>query len=157
MVKLLALLCVILCFLACSHNTEPAEETEEEPSDTAQTAAETEKTEEPVPAAAETAPPQEEAVAEPAMVEWTDFIRFNGQSYYGDWRKTTIDDASVGELLGEVESTVPSEIPNFSEFVMPENASFLCPEGTEFYLVTDNENAIAAFVDGQYYLYQLRG
>ncbi len=150
MVKLLALLCVILCFLACNYNTETVEETEEEP---VSEHAETETLEKPNPISA---PPEEEVVAEVTMVEWTDFIKFNGQSYYGDWRETTIDAASVGELLGKVESTVPSEIKNFDEFVVPENASFLCPDGTEFYTVTDNENAIAAFVDGQYYLYELR-
>ncbi len=36
MVKLLAVLCVILCFLACSHNAEPTEEAEENPPETVQ-------------------------------------------------------------------------------------------------------------------------
>lgn len=49
MVKLLAVLCVILCFLACSHNAEPTGEIEENPPATVQQ--ETEKSEKEIPIA----------------------------------------------------------------------------------------------------------
>ena len=98
-------------------------------------------------------------------VEFTDFIRLNGVSYQGDWRKTQVSLDRIGQKLGEVSwrvfslysdgkgnqyyggsgGKILSELPNST-------ASF-CDIGTALFAVKDNENAIAALVDGKYYLY----
>lgn len=98
-------------------------------------------------------------------VDFTDFIRLNGVSYQGDWRKTQVSLDRIGQKLGEVSwrvfslysdgkgnqyyggsgGEILSELPNST-------ASF-CDVGTALFAVKDNENAIAALVDGKYYLY----
>lgn len=153
---LLIVLCVILCLLACNHKPEDS---------TSPPVAETVTMESPVIAPlpepteiTETIPEPEEPVAEPAMVEWIDFVKYNGQTYKGDWSVTTVAEENIGKLLGSIENSVPSEIRNFSEYTVPDNASPYRSVGTPFYAVPDNENAIAVYDKNKdtYYLYQLK-
>jgi hypothetical protein len=159
MIKLLLIvLGIILCLLACTH---PAEET------ASPLSTEMVEMESPViiplpepneiPKTEEILEP-EVPVAEPAMVEWIDFVKYNGLTYKGDWSKTTVPLENIGELLGSVENSVPSEIWNFSEYTVPDNASPYRSVGTSFYAVKDNENAIAVYdkTNDTYYLYKIR-
>ena len=141
MIKLLLIvLGIILCLLACTHTADETAETASPP------IVET-ITEEPEP---------EEGQL--AMVEWIDFVKYNGQTYEGDWGETTVPLENIGELLGSVENSVPSEIWNFSEYTVPDNASPYRSVGTPFYAVRDSENAIAVYdkTNNTYYLYQIR-
>ncbi|MBE6709772.1 MAG: hypothetical protein E7579_01500 [Ruminococcaceae bacterium] len=141
MIKLLLIvLGIILCLLACTHTADETAETASPP------IVET-ITEEPEP---------EEGQL--AMVEWIDFVKYNGQTYEGDWGETTVPLENVGKLLGYIENSVPSEIRNFEEYTVPDNASPYCSVGTPFYAVTNNENAIAVYTKNKdtYYLYQIR-
>jgi len=139
MIKLLLIvLGIILCLLACTHTAD----------ETAETAS----------------PPMVEAVAEEpeegtiTLVDWIDFVKYNGQTYEGDWGETTVPLENVGKLLGYIENSVPSEIRNFEEYTVPDNASPSRSIGTPFYAVNDNENAIAVYTKNKdtYYLYQIR-
>lgn len=139
MIKLLLIvLGIILCLLACTH---PTEETAEIAS-----------------------PPIVETINEEteegtiAYVDWIDFVKYNGQTYEGDWSETTVPLESVGKLLGYIENSVPSEIRNFGEYTVPDNASPYRSIGTPFYTVNDSENAIAVYEKNKdtYYLYQIR-
>jgi len=139
MIKLLLIvLGIILCLLACTHPTE----------ETAETAS----------------PPIVETVTEEpeegqlAMVEWIDFVKYNGQTYEGDWGETTVPIENVGKLLGYIENSVPSEIRNFGEYTVPDNASPYRSIGTPFYTVNNIETAIAVYdkTNNIYYLYQIR-
>jgi len=139
MIKLLLIvLGIILCLLACSHPTEETAETASPP------IAETIHEE-----------PEEGTIA---MVEWTDFVKHDGQTYEGDWGETTVPLENVGKLLGYIENSVPSEIRNFEEYTVPDNASPYRSIGTPFYTVKDTENAIAVYdkTNDTYYLYQIR-
>ncbi len=138
MIKLLAVLCVILCFLACNHNTEPPEETEENPTETVRP--ETEKSEE---------------EGQIVLVDWIDFVKYGGQTYEGDWSVTTITKEHIGELLGYVEHTVPSLVER--GYIVPDNASPFRSVGTSFYDIPAMENAIAVYDANEevYYLYRL--
>ena len=53
---------------------------------------------------------QEVPVAEPAMVEWIDFVKYNGQTYEGDWSKTTVPLENIGETVKEALKTVRDEM-----------------------------------------------
>jgi len=139
MIKLLLIvLGIILCLLACSHPTEETAETASPP------IAETIHEE-----------PEEGTIA---MVEWTDFVKHDGQTYEGDWGETTVPLENVGKLLGYIENSVPSEIRNFEEYTVPDNASPYRSIGTPFYTVNDTETAIAVYEKNKdtYYLYQIR-
>ena len=135
---LLIVLCVILCLLACSHG----------PDETAETAS---------PPIAETVENTNLEDGTIALVDWTDFVKYNGQTYEGDWGETTVSLEHVGNLLGCIEHSVPSEIRNFEEYTVPDNASPGRSVGTPFYAVPDNENAIAVYDANReiYYLYEL--
>jgi len=101
-------------------------------------------------------------------VDFTDFIRLTGVSYQGDWRKTQVSLDRIGQKLGEVSCRIvglysdgrgepggeyyaDSEGNLYDK--LPNGASACNNVGTELFAVKDNENAIAALVDGKYYLY----
>ena len=90
-------------------------------------------------------------------VDWADFIKVNGIKYLGDWRETEVSADCIGEKIGEVTCGVPKVYTDGmgnTTSSEPENgAAYLCDVGTELFAVTDRENAIAALVDGKYYLY----
>lgn len=90
-------------------------------------------------------------------VAWEDFVKLNGVTYCGDWRGTEVSSDCIGDKVGEVTCGVPkvyADERGQTLFVEPEDgASYLCDIGTELYTVTNRDNAIAAFVDGKYYLY----
>ena len=135
---LLIVLCVILCLLACSNGSEESAETASPP-------------------IAETAEPEKEPSQTIVLVDWTDFVKYNGQTYEGDWNETAVSLENVGKLLGYIEQDVPSHIENFEEYTVPDNASPSREVGTPFYAVLGDENALAVYDDikGHYYLYQL--
>ncbi len=90
-------------------------------------------------------------------VDWVDFIKLDGVTYVGDWRGTEVDANHIGEKIGEVTCGVPKVytdgLGNTTSSEPEDGASYLCNIGTELYAVTDREDAIAALVDGKYYLY----
>lgn len=90
-------------------------------------------------------------------VDWADFIKLDGVTYVGDWRGTEVAVDCIGEKIGEVTCGVPKVYTdgfgNTTSSEPKNGASYLCEVGTELYTVTDRKDAIAAFVDGKYYLY----
>ena len=90
-------------------------------------------------------------------VDWSDFIKFNSITYRGDWRETEVSYDRIGERIGTVTGGVPKVYAdvngNVSGIQPADGSSFICEIGTELYAVVDNEKAIAALVDGKYYLY----
>ena len=90
-------------------------------------------------------------------VDWTDFIKINGISYKGDGRETEVSSDKIGKKIAEVSCGVPKvyidDEGNISDSTPADGASFLCRIGTELFSVIGNDNAIAALVDGKYYLY----
>lgn len=139
MLKLLLItLCIILCLLACNR----------QPEESAETAA---------PPVAERAETNEKEPDLIIYVEWSDFVKYNGLTYEGNWNETTVPLENVGKLLGYIENHVPSEIYT-EDYTVPDNASPNRSIGTPFYAVYDNENAIAVYDKNKdtYYLYQLK-
>lgn len=106
---------------------------------------------------AETTPEIPDSVQYEVPVDWSDFIKINDVTYKGDWRETEVSLDRIGAKIGEVSCGVPKVYTDGSGNVQnlePENgASFLCGIGTELFYIIDSDNAIAAFVDGKYYLY----
>ncbi len=88
------------------------------------------------------------------IVDWADFIRYDGRTYSGDWRQTTLAEAEIGERLAAVEAGVPRHVYEIP-VELPDRSAFLCPVGTELYAVRgrDVSEGIAARVEGTYYLY----
>lgn len=90
-------------------------------------------------------------------VEWTDFIKFDGVSYRGDWQVTEVSADLIGEKIGEVTCGVPTVYTdgagNTTSMEPEDGASFLCAIGTELFSVTGDDTVVAASVDGKYYLY----
>ncbi len=134
---LLIVLCIILCLLACNHKPEESAETASPPSAIGETAA--------------------RDTPAPFYIEWSDFVKYNGQIYEGDWNETEVPLENVGKLLGYTDNDVPSHIENFEEYILPDNASPFRIFGSPFYAVLDNENAIAVYDENResYYLYIL--
>lgn len=91
------------------------------------------------------------------MVEWTDFVKINGVIYDGDFRETQVPADKIGEKIGTVSCTPPKVYHdgngNVTSMEPDEGAASLCRIGTELFAIIDRDNAIAALVDGQYYLY----
>ena len=98
-----------------------------------------------------------ESVRYEVPVDWSDFIKIDGVIYTGDWRKTEVLPDKIGAKIGEVSCGVPKVYADGDGNIQnsnPENgASYLCKIGTELFFVIDSDTAIAALVDGKYYLY----
>ena len=90
-------------------------------------------------------------------VDWTDFIKIAGIIYNGDWRVTEVSSDKIGEKIGEISCGVPKVYTdgkgNVYDDAPADGASYLCKIGTEIFSIIDNDNAIAALVNGKYYLY----
>ena len=90
-------------------------------------------------------------------VDWTDFIKLDGVSYRGDWRVTEVAADCIGEKIGEITCGVPTVYTdgagNTTSMEPEDGAAFLCAIGTEIFSVIGNDNVVAAYVDGKYYLY----
>lgn len=93
-------------------------------------------------------------------VDWNDFIKLDGVSYIGDWRVTEVAADRIGEKIGEITCGVPKVYTdgkgNVSSMEPEDGAAFICGIGTEIFSVIGNDNVIAAYVDGKYYLYVSR-
>jgi len=102
----------------------------------------------------------EELVQYDVCVDWMDFIKLDGVSYIGDWRVTEVSADWIGEKIGEVTCGVPKVYTdgagNVSSVEPEDGAAFICKIGTEIFSVIGNDNVIAAYVDGKYYLYVSR-
>ena len=90
-------------------------------------------------------------------VDWSDFIKLNGITYRGDWRATEVAPDHIGEKIGTVTKGEPKVYADkdgtVHGLIAEDGSSYLCKIGTELFAVVGNENAIAALVDGKYYLY----
>ena len=90
-------------------------------------------------------------------VDWSDFIKLNGITYRGDWRETEVPQELIGEKIGTVTKGEPKVYADkdgtVHGLIAEDGSSYCCKIGTELFAVVDNENAIAALVDGKYYLY----
>lgn len=105
----------------------------------------------------EESPESTEPIRNYVPVSWDDFIKFNGETYIGDWRVTEVSSEMIGGKIGEVTCGPPEtyidENGNICD-IEPENgASYMCSVGTELFAVKDTDYSIAALVDGKYYLY----
>ena len=91
------------------------------------------------------------------MIDWADFVKFNGTSYISDG--DVISEEYVGEKIGEVTGNVPNEIDGEYNGNIEKNgdASFL-PVGTKLYAVKGYPSGdyVAALIDGTYKLYKTR-
>jgi len=101
-----------------------------------------------------------EELTQHVCVDWNDFIKLDGVSYRGDWRVTEVATDLIGEKIGEVTCGVPTVYTdgagNMSSMEPEDGAAFICKIGTEIFSVIGNDNVIAAYVDGKYYLYVSR-
>jgi len=90
-------------------------------------------------------------------VDWANFIKLDGVSYIGDWEVTEVSPDKIGEKIGEVTCGVPTVYAdsegNIHNLEPEDGAAFGCPDGTEIFSVIGEENAVAAYVKGKYYLY----
>lgn len=132
MLKLiLIVLCIFLCLLSCTnsqHSEIPVSETE-----------------------------LDDTTSMIAYVDWTDFVKFNGQTYSQDTNETFVSADRIGDYLGCIENEVPFEIDNFETYTVPDNSSPIRPTGSKIYAVSGDETAIAVYDNDKdtYYLYRL--
>lgn len=100
-----------------------------------------------------------EEIAE-IIVDWSDFILFGGRYYQGapEWHGEEMDAADVGEQIGSVLHPVPRHVTSLP-IELEDGTSFINPIGTPLYAVRGRpvEEAIAAGVDGKFYLYLYSG
>jgi hypothetical protein len=87
-----------------------------------------------------------------AKIDWEDCIKINKTMYFGDFNRTTIDNALVGKKIGEVKFTANRNVGNPHYRFRNWDAAYL-PIGTEVYNIPSNNNAVAIKVDGRYFLY----
>ncbi len=91
-------------------------------------------------------------------VDWMDFVRIGGISYYGDFSDETVKAWQVGELIGEIEHSVKSSYYNKAEYeedCKRDNTASFRGVGCQVFKVKDDEDAIAVLDGGKYYLYKL--
>ena len=87
------------------------------------------------------------------QVNWADFVKINGITYFGDWRTTEVSAKEIGEKIGEVSCGVP-QVYNVSDFEPEEGSAYICAVETELFSILGSNDSIAALVDGKYYLYK---
>ncbi len=91
-------------------------------------------------------------------VDWMDFVRIGGISYYGDFSGETIKAWQVGELIGEIEHNVKSSYDNRAEYeedCKRDNSASFRGVGCQVFKVKDDEDSIAVLDGGKYYIYKL--
>ena len=107
--------------------------------------------------ASEETPESTEPIRNYVPVSWDDFIKFNGETYIGDWRVTEVPAEMIEEKIGEVTCGPPKtyidENGNMCDSEPEHGASYMCSVGTELFTIKDTEHSIAALVDGKYYRY----
>lgn len=93
-------------------------------------------------------------------VDWANFIKLNGVTYIGDWEVTEVSTDKIGEKIGDVTCSPPTVYTdsegNIDDIEPEDGAAFGCPVGTEVFSVIGDENSVAAYVKGKYYLYTIR-
>ncbi len=93
-------------------------------------------------------------------VDWANFIKLDGVTYFGDWEETEVSPDEIGEKIGEVTCGVPNVYSdahgNIFNSEPDDGAAFGCPIGTEVFSINGKEDSVAACVSGKYYLYKTR-
>ncbi len=93
------------------------------------------------------------------LVDWMDFIRVNGVVYDGGWENREVDESRIGEKLGEILYSVKTYYESQEELSQADKRDFTAafrPIGCEIFAVKDDDNSIAVFDEGKYYLYSQR-
>lgn len=85
-------------------------------------------------------------------IEWSDSVIINGIPYYNIENKQIESDSLIGNKIGEVLFNVSENIHDPNYIFKNGDATFL-EVGTPIYLVKNNENAVAVYVEGKYILY----
>ena len=90
------------------------------------------------------------------LVDWMDFVRVGGVVYDGGWENIEVDETRIGEKLGEILYKVKSYYESEEELNQADKRDFTAAFrsiGCEIFTVKDDENSIAVFDNGKYYLY----
>ena len=89
------------------------------------------------------------------LVNWDDFVKIGGLSYTKEGTTVPVD--RIGKKIGKVTRRVPTVYVDCFGNVYPaevkDSTALSCEVGTELFSVTDRDDAIAALVNGEYYLY----
>jgi len=90
-----------------------------------------------------------------AKIHWIDCVQINSTKYYGDNNKSIVKSTEIGNKIGEVTFHVAGKVGNPKYRFRDGDATFL-NVGTEIYSINKIDNAVAAKVGEQYYLYTIK-
>ncbi|WP_462413495.1 hypothetical protein [Neobacillus sp. Marseille-QA0830] len=76
------------------------------------------------------------------IIDWVDFVKWNGKEYQGIYEGTLSDEKYLGEKIGAVKFQVADNVDNPSYKTKDGDAAFH-PKGTEIYSIKDNPNLLA--------------
>lgn len=88
-----------------------------------------------------------------AKISWIDCLKINNTMYSGNFERTLVDAASLGEEMGKVKFNVSQNVNNPSYRFRNGDAAFL-EVGTKIYSVKSDTEAIAVKVGEDYFLYK---
>jgi len=80
------------------------------------------------------------------IIEWVDFIKWNGKEYEGIYTAVLADETFIGEKVGEVQFKVADNVKNPSYRTKDGDAAFH-EAGTELYSIKGREDIIAVKSD----------
>lgn len=88
-----------------------------------------------------------------ANISWIDCLKINNTMYSGNFDRTTVDAASLGEQIGKVKFNVSQNVNNPSYRFRNGDATFL-ETGTIIYAINSDPDAVAVKVGEDYYLFK---
>ncbi len=90
----------------------------------------------------------------PSSIDWVDCIMVSDRMYYNNtFPKEEVAASEILEEHGKVKFVVSKQVSNPSYKFRNFDASYL-EKGTKLYRILNEEDSIAALIDGTYYRYQ---
>lgn len=88
----------------------------------------------------------------PIEIDWIDVVKINDITYQTSHPRQEVAVTAIGEEIGVIYFSISEKVSNPHYRTKNGDATFL-PEGTKLYAVKDDDNSIAALINGKYLLY----
>lgn len=86
----------------------------------------------------------------PVSIDWVDLVRVDNQKFKANYPRQEVSATEIDQKIGKIHFTLSGQVSNPNYQMRNGDATFL-PEDTEIFSMKNDQNSVAALIDGKYY------
>ena len=83
-------------------------------------------------------------------IDWIDVVKLNDQKFRTNNPRQEVPATEIDHKIGDIQFTLSGQVSNPNYQMRNGDATFL-PEGTLIFSINNDNNSVAALIDGKYY------